>query len=111
MASRGCERVSTTTSFRGVRSTNPESRDSGSGPSDHPGMTRVNGNPGQIATRFPFRSAQHRQLNHIIRMLDAALQHGVFEFILKTAGGADAAFGGEGTAEHRAAVGQAGFAE
>jgi hypothetical protein len=27
-------------SFRGARSANPESRDSGSGPSDHPGMTR-----------------------------------------------------------------------
>jgi hypothetical protein len=27
------------TSFRGARSANPESRDSGSGPSDHPGMT------------------------------------------------------------------------
>ncbi len=26
-------------SFRGARSANPESRDSGSGPSDHPGMT------------------------------------------------------------------------
>jgi hypothetical protein len=28
-----------TMSFRSVRSTNPESRDSGSGPADHPGMT------------------------------------------------------------------------
>src|SRR6202171_1751153 len=28
-------------SFRGARSANPESRDSGSGPSDHPGMTAV----------------------------------------------------------------------
>src|SRR5450755_1580382 len=28
-------------SFRGARSANPESRDSGSGPSDHPGMTRA----------------------------------------------------------------------
>ena len=28
-------------SFRGARSANPESRDSGSGPSDHPGMTRI----------------------------------------------------------------------
>jgi hypothetical protein len=27
------------TSFRGAQSANPESRDSGSGPSDHPGMT------------------------------------------------------------------------
>jgi hypothetical protein len=26
-------------SFRGAQSANPESRDSGSGPSDHPGMT------------------------------------------------------------------------
>src|SRR5216684_2933279 len=30
------------TSFRGARSANPESRDSGSGPSDHPGMTSQN---------------------------------------------------------------------
>jgi 5-carboxymethyl-2-hydroxymuconate isomerase len=29
-------------SFRGARSANPESRDSGSGPSDHPGMTKSN---------------------------------------------------------------------
>src|SRR5882757_7815527 len=29
-------------SFRGARSANPESRDSGSGPSDHPGMTDSN---------------------------------------------------------------------
>jgi error-prone DNA polymerase len=29
-------------SFRGTRSVNPESRDSGSGPSDHPGMTANN---------------------------------------------------------------------
>jgi hypothetical protein len=29
------------TSFRGARSANPESRDSGSGPSGHPGMTRT----------------------------------------------------------------------
>src|ERR1700754_1559782 len=28
-------------SFRGARSANPESRDSGSGPSDHPGMTAI----------------------------------------------------------------------
>src|SRR5467141_2407023 len=27
-------------SFRGAQSANPESRDSGSGPSDHPGMTK-----------------------------------------------------------------------
>jgi 4-amino-4-deoxy-L-arabinose transferase-like glycosyltransferase len=31
--------VARTTSFRGARSANPESRDSGSGPTDHPGMT------------------------------------------------------------------------
>jgi hypothetical protein len=31
--------VSFSKSFRGARSANPESRDSGSGPSDHPGMT------------------------------------------------------------------------
>src|SRR5260370_513062 len=30
-----------TSSFRGARSANPESRDFGSGPSDHPGMTRT----------------------------------------------------------------------
>jgi len=32
-------RVAVRKSFRGARSANPESRDSGSGPADHPGMT------------------------------------------------------------------------
>src|SRR5205807_1720263 len=41
-------------SFRGVRSTNPESRDSGSGPSDHPGMTaRLIPHPQILVRVFP----------------------------------------------------------
>src|SRR5258707_15206696 len=39
-------------SFRGARSANPESRDSGSGPSDHPGMT------GSINRRLADRRAK-----------------------------------------------------
>src|SRR2546430_7341933 len=33
-------------SFRGAQSVNPESRDSGAGPSDHPGMTTLTTPPG-----------------------------------------------------------------
>ena len=51
------------------------------------------------------QSAQHRQLNHIIGMPDAALEHGVFELEFKPAGWADAALGRKGAAEHRAAIG------
>jgi len=47
----------------------------------------------------------HRQHNHIISVADCSLQHGIFEFAFEAVGGADAAFGGKRTAEHRAAVG------
>src|SRR6201999_3510051 len=39
-------------SFRGARSVNPESRDSGSGPSDHPGMTMPVGTAGHFPIPF-----------------------------------------------------------
>src|SRR4051812_19380790 len=57
------------------------------------------------------RLAQHRQRDHVIAMTDGALEHGVLEFELEAAGRADAALGGESSAEHRAAVRQARFAK
>ena len=50
--------------------------------------------------------AQHRQLDHIVAMSDAALQNWIFELELEPAGGADAAYGRKSAAEHRAAVGE-----
>src|SRR5687767_11864564 len=50
---------------------------------------------------------QHRQHDHIIRMPDGALEQRILELVFEAAGRADAALGGEGAAEHGAAVGQA----
>src|ERR1700733_12233277 len=51
-----------------------------------------------------FSSTQHRQFDHVIAVPNAALEHGVFEFELESARRADAADGGEGAAEHGAAI-------
>src|SRR3984957_20462879 len=51
-----------------------------------------------------FSLTQHRQIDYIIAVPNAALEHGVFEFELESARRADAADGGEGAAEHGAAI-------
>src|SRR6202043_1906954 len=50
--------------------------------------------------------AQHRQLDHIITMGNAAFQHRILQLEFEPGRGADAAYGGKGAAEHRAAVGK-----
>src|SRR5712664_4204161 len=49
---------------------------------------------------------QHRQLDHIIGVANAALEHGVHELEAEAARRADAALGRKGAAEHGAAVRQ-----
>src|SRR6202163_2772143 len=55
-------------SFRGARSANPESRDSGSGPSDHPGMTRLEQST-DYGRSFDLRD-QPGQLPHVVKRHD-----------------------------------------
>src|SRR5882724_10595104 len=55
-------------------------------------------------TREPL--SPHRHLDHVISMMDAALENGVLKFELKAAGGPDSALCREGAAEHGAAIRQ-----
>src|SRR6267142_6077795 len=56
-------------------------------------------------------SAPNRQRNHVIRVTNGPLQHRVLQLVFKAVGGTDAALGGEGAAEHRAAVRQSAVLE
>src|ERR1700687_3923486 len=55
-------------------------------------------------TREPL--SPHRQLDHVIGMVDAALENGVLEFEFEAAGGPDTALCREGAAKHGATIGQ-----
>src|SRR5450631_147608 len=61
-------------SFRGAPSANPESRDSGSGPSDHPGMTGVSINHGLADRRAKIRFEEVK-VAALIGLPDVAGEH------------------------------------
>src|ERR1700694_5086876 len=62
---------------------------------------------GKPVSTFPDHAlAPHRQLDHVISMMDAELENRVLKFEFEAAGGPDTALCREGTAEHGAAIGQ-----
>src|ERR1700681_3490983 len=61
-------------SFRGARSANPESRDSGSGPADHPGMTGVSINR-RLADRRAKTRFEEVKIAALIGLFDVAGEH------------------------------------